>query len=154
MSSEIERFIRDAAEARGITPDVAVIVARSEGGVDEYARRGTFATGSSWWPFQLHYGGPGYEQYGTVAGMGAGFTELTGWQPGDPRAWRDSVRYALNRAKAGGWSRVVRRRRCRGQPLVRHRPLGVVGRQRRDMGLRTTRGARRARRQDRHCIRG
>jgi hypothetical protein len=35
--------------------------------------------------------------------MGNGFTALTGWQPGDPAAWRDSVRYALNRAKANGW---------------------------------------------------
>lgn len=102
--TEYERFIREAASARGIDPDTAVAVARSEGGVDEPARRGTFDTGSSWWPFQLHYGGQGYEQYGTVAGMGNGFTKLTGWQPGDPNAWRDSVRYALNRAKAGGWS--------------------------------------------------
>lgn len=103
MSAEIEDFIRDAARKRGIDPDIAVRVARSEGGVDEPARRGTFETGSSWWPFQLHYGGKGYEHFGTVAGMGNGFTELTGWQPGDPNAWRDSVRYALNRAKASGW---------------------------------------------------
>lgn len=101
--TKIERFIRDAAKARGIDPTVAVRVANSEGGVTEPARRGTFATGSSWWPFQLHYGGPGYEHLGGVAGMGNGFTALTGWQPGDPAAWRDSVRYALNRAKASGW---------------------------------------------------
>lgn len=100
---EIEDFIRDAAQRRGIDGDTAVKVARSEGGVDEYAARGTFSTGSSWWPFQLHYGGPGYEQFGTVAGMGNGFTKLTGWQPGDERAWKDSTRYALNRAKASGW---------------------------------------------------
>lgn len=101
--TEIEAFIRDAAQKRGIDPDTAVRVAKSEGGVTEPARRGTFETGSSWWPFQLHYGGKGYEYLGTVAGMGNGFTELTGWQPGDPAAWRDSVRYALNRAKASGW---------------------------------------------------
>lgn len=64
---------------------------------------GTFPTGKSFWQFQLHYGGPGYEHFGTVAGMGNSFTELTGWQPGDPAAWRDSIRYALNRAKTGGW---------------------------------------------------
>lgn len=101
--NEIEAFVRDAAQRRGINPGIAVQVAKSEGGVDEPARRGTFATGSSWWPFQLHYGGPGYEYLGNVAGMGNGFTALTGWQPGDPAAWRDSVRYALNRAKASGW---------------------------------------------------
>lgn len=108
MAAEIEGFIRDAASKRGIDPDLAVRVARSEGSVDEYARLGDFSgypwfSGKSWWPFQLHYGGRGYEQFGNAAGMGNGFTDLTGWQPGDPRAWRDSVRYALNRAKAGGW---------------------------------------------------
>lgn len=35
--------------------------------------------------------------------MGTGFTQLTGWEPGDPAAWRDAARYALNRAKSGGW---------------------------------------------------
>jgi hypothetical protein len=104
MTAEIEGFIRDAAQKRGIDGDTAVKVARSEGGVDEYAKRGTFSTGSSWWPFQLHYGGAGYEYLGTVAGMGNGFTKLTGWQPGDERAWKDSTRYALNRAKVGSWS--------------------------------------------------
>lgn len=103
VQAEIEEFTRLAALARGINPAVAIKVWKSEGGTDEYARRGTFPTGSSWWPPQLHYGGAGYEQYGTVAGMGNGFTKLTGWQPGDPRAWRDAIRYALNRVKAGGW---------------------------------------------------
>ena len=101
--TEYEAFIRDAAQRRGIDPDIAVRVANSEGSVTEPARRGTFDTGSSWWGFQLHYGGAGYEHLGTVAGMGNGFTALTGWQPGDPAAWRDAARYALNRAKASGW---------------------------------------------------
>ena len=82
MTAEIEGFIREAAAVRGINPDIAIRVARSEGGVDEYARCGKFATGWSWYAFQLHYGGPGYEHLGTVAGMGTGFTKLTGWQPG------------------------------------------------------------------------
>lgn len=108
MAAEIEGFVRDAAQKRGIDDDTAVKVAGSEGSVDEYARLGDFSgppwfSGKSWWPFQLHYGGAGYDAFGTVAGMGNGFTKLTGWQPGDPRAWRDSVRYALNRAKASGW---------------------------------------------------
>lgn len=98
-----EEFIRGAATARGIDAATAITVAKSEGGVNEPARRGTFPTGSSWWAFQLHYGGPGYEHFGTVAGMGNGFSKLTGWQPGDPAAWRDAARYALNRAKASGW---------------------------------------------------
>ena len=103
--TEIEQFIRTSASMRGINPDIAVRVAKSEGGVTEPAKRGTFATGSSWWPFQLHYGGVDtpYAYLGTVAGMGNSFTELTGWSPGDPKAWRDSVRYALNRARKNGW---------------------------------------------------
>ena len=101
--TEYEAFIRDAAQKRGIDPDIAVRVALSEGGVTEPARRGTFETGSSWWAFQLHYGGAGYEHYGGTAGMGNDFTRVTGWQPGDPKAWRDATRYALNRARSTGW---------------------------------------------------
>ena len=73
---DVEGYIRKAAAQRGIDPEIAVRVAQSEGGTTEPARRGTFATGSSWWPFQLHYGGAGtpYEKYGTVAGMGNTFT--------------------------------------------------------------------------------
>ena len=100
---EGETFIRDAATKRGIDPDTAITVAGMEGGVDAPGLIGKFDTGWSFWQYQLHYGGPEYPQYGTVAGMGNGFTKLTGWQPGDPRAWRDSVRYALNRVKLGGW---------------------------------------------------
>lgn len=72
-----------------------------------------FETGSSWWPFQLHYGGldpadwgdkrRDYRYLGDTPGQGNGFTKLTGWEPGDPDAWRDSIRYALNRAKSDGW---------------------------------------------------
>lgn len=103
MTAEIESFLRDACRQRGIDGDVGIRVAQSEGGIDEYARVGKFDTGWSWWAFQLHYGGSEYPQYGTVAGMGGGFSKLTGWAPGAEAAWRDSARYALNRAKASGW---------------------------------------------------
>lgn len=98
-----EAFCRAEAPRRGITPDVAVWVCNSEGGLTEAARVGRFATGWSWWALQLHYGGAGYEQFGTTAGMGNSFTKLTGWAPGDPRAWRDALRYGLDQARAGGW---------------------------------------------------
>ena len=100
---EIEDFIRDAAIKRGIDPGVAIRVAKSEGGVDQYCAVGRFDTGWSFWPFQLHIGGPGYEHYGTVAGMCNGFIKLTGWKENTDPPWRDSIRYALNRAKASGW---------------------------------------------------
>jgi hypothetical protein len=98
-----EAFIRDAAAKRGIDPEIALRVADSEGGRAAPGLVGKFPTGWSWWQYQLHYGGAGYEHFGTVAGMGNGFTELTGWAPGDPNAWRDAARYGLNRAKASGW---------------------------------------------------
>jgi hypothetical protein len=110
---EIQTYIDQAARARGIDPATAVSVAYFEGGRDPQnpsqpafsnpAVRGTFSTGSSWWPFQLHYGGPGYQQYGTTAGLGNDFTAQTGYQPGDPAAWRASVDFALDTALQRGW---------------------------------------------------
>jgi hypothetical protein len=104
-TGEIADYIRQAAAARGIDPEIAIRVAQSEGGVSEPARRGTFPTGSSWWPFQLHYGGAGtpYSHFGTTAGMGNTFSAQTGFQPGDPAAWKASVDYALDHAARNGW---------------------------------------------------
>jgi hypothetical protein len=104
VASEVESFIRDAARKRGIDEDTVVRAFKMEGGVDEPMLVGKFKTGWSFWPPQLHYameGAPGVTQ--PTVGMGEGFTKLTGWQPGDPAAWRDAVRYALNRVKTGGW---------------------------------------------------
>jgi hypothetical protein len=101
---EIQAYIVQAAQQRGIDPSVALRVAQHEGfATGQAAQQGTFATGRSWWPFQLHYGGPGYEQYGNVAGLGNDFTAATGWQPGDPRAWRDATDFALDTAVQRGW---------------------------------------------------
>lgn len=113
-AQEIEAYIRQAAAQRGIDPNVALAVARHEGTnpatgqFDSPAQQGTFNTGRSWWPFQLHYGGAGtpYAQYGGTAGMGNDFTAKTGWQPGDPRAWKDATDFALDQAIANpkGWA--------------------------------------------------
>ena len=102
--TEYETFARSEAIRRGIDPDVSVTVWNAEGGLTEPARRGTFPTGSSWWAPQLHYGGAGYEYLGNVAGMGNSFTAITGWKPGDPSAWRDAMRYALDAVTRGGWT--------------------------------------------------
>lgn len=103
--TDVEAYIRSAALLRHIDPNVAVQVAESEGGLDT-DRRGTFSTGSSWWPFQLHYGGLGtpYEYLGTSAGLGNDFTKQTGYAPGDARAWEASIDYALDKAVSGSWS--------------------------------------------------
>jgi hypothetical protein len=100
--ADVERYIRSASSSRGIDPEVALRVVQSEGGL-EPNRRGTFKTGSSWGPLQLHWGGKGYEHLGTVAGMGNTFTEKTGYQPGDPEAWQAATDYALDAAKQQGW---------------------------------------------------
>src|SRR5262252_7174445 len=104
---EGEAFIRDEAALRGIDPQVACDVATSEGGTAAPGLVGQFPTGTSFWQYQLHFGGPDYPQFGepgqSVAGMGNDFAALTGWAPGDPDAWRDACRYALNRAKEDGW---------------------------------------------------
>jgi len=99
---DVEGYIRAAASKRGIDPEVAIKVAQSEGGLVPN-RTGSFATGKSFWPYQLHYGGPGYEQFGTTAGMGNAFTAQTGYQPGDPAAWRAATDYALDAAAKNGW---------------------------------------------------
>ena len=99
---DVAGYIRQAAAKRGIDPDTAIKVAESEGGLVPN-RTGSFATGKSFWPFQLHYGGPGYEQFGNVAGMGNTFTAQTGHQPGDPAAWRAATDYALDAAQKNGW---------------------------------------------------
>lgn len=113
MTTVYEDFTRREAARRGIDPDTAIGAWEYEGGFQEPARRGTFATGSSWWPPQLHYGGRDPEQYGykrrdysylgTTAGMGNSFTFLTDWEPGEPKAWRDAVRYGLDEARRVGW---------------------------------------------------
>jgi hypothetical protein len=100
---EVAEYIRHAASSRGIDPSVAIRIAQNEGGLVPNTT-GKFATGWSFWPFQLHYGGSGYEYFGTTAGMGNDFTKATGWSPGDERAWQDSVDYALDHAARHGWS--------------------------------------------------
>jgi TP901 family phage tail tape measure protein len=108
-NGEIGDYIVTAARARGIDPKAALAVAEHEGGLSEYNKLGDFSgppwySGKSWWPFQEHYGGKGYEAWGHTAGMGNDFTRDTGWQPGDPKAWKASIDYALDYAAKHGWS--------------------------------------------------
>lgn len=97
-SSQVETYIRSAAVARGIDPDVAVAVARSEGLGGKY----TGDSGSSFGPFQLHYGGlaPGGM---SVSGLGDEFTRKTGLSAKNPTTWRAQVDFSLDKAKAAGW---------------------------------------------------
>lgn len=93
----LESYIRDAATKRGIDPDIAVRVARSEGlgpGIwqSNYVKNGKRET--SYGPFQLLVGG----------GLGDKFQKLYGKSPEDPSTVYNQVDFALDEAAQGGWS--------------------------------------------------
>lgn len=114
LDTDYVGFNERESRRRGIDPAVSARVWNSEGSLTEPAREGDFSgppwfSGRSWWAPQLHYGGVGpepwqdYRAWGHTAGMGNGFTATTGWQPGDPRAWRDAIRVGLDHVKRYGW---------------------------------------------------
>nr|DAF83397.1 MAG TPA: lysozyme [Caudoviricetes sp.]DAK00528.1 MAG TPA: lysozyme [Caudoviricetes sp.] len=99
----MESYIRRSAEQRGIDPDVAIRVARSEG-----LQRGTWQSNvtrngvrePSYGPFQLLAGGKGT---GFPEGVGNRFVDATGLDPADPANWRQSIDFALDTAGKHGW---------------------------------------------------
>lgn len=99
-----EQYIRDAARARGIDPDIAVRVAKSEG-----LARGVYQSNlgkggtrePSYGPFQLLVGGEGTNY---PAGMGNDFISQTGLDPRDPSTVPAQVDFALDNAAKNGWS--------------------------------------------------
>lgn len=117
-------YIREAAAARGIDPDVAVRVARSEGlapGVWQSKvinKRGQRET--SYGPFQLLVGG----------GLGDKFQEIYGVSPEDRSTWRQQIDFALDQAAQGGWSPWYGAAKVgvgTRTGLERARPLGYQG---------------------------
>lgn len=97
-----EQYIRQAAIARGIDPDIAVRVAKSEGGVDGYIQSRVKKNGvqePSYGPFQLLKGGNGFPM-----GMGNDFMTRTGLDPADPNNAHATIDFALDQAKQVGWS--------------------------------------------------
>ncbi len=94
---EVADYIRHAAAAQGIDPETAVRVAQSEG-------LGTYTGdyGTSFGPFQLHYGGSGIRGMNS-GGLGDRFTKETGRDARDPKTWKEQVDYALKVAKQEGW---------------------------------------------------
>lgn len=97
-TDEVSSYIVQAARARGIDPNIALQVAKSEG-LNKYVGDG----GSSFGPFQLHYGGVA-KGGNSVAGMGDDFTKATGLDARDPRTVNQQIDFALDRVKTGGWS--------------------------------------------------
>ncbi len=101
---DVVNYIRSAAAARRISPDVALGVAGSEGlnGFDPGKNANLGDGGSSGGPFQLHYGnvaGGG----NAVAGLGDDFTKATGLDARDPSTWKQQVDFALDHAAQNGW---------------------------------------------------
>lgn len=94
---EIADYIRQAATARGIDPDVALRVAMSEGGLKDPVRQSEVVKNgvreASYGPFQLYMGG----------GLGNKALEA-GIDPRDPNQWKAGVDFALDQAATGGWS--------------------------------------------------
>ena len=100
-SAEVVAYIRQAAIARGIDPDVAVAAARSEGlrGFDPSSGHwssGSNDSGTSFGPYQLHYASniPGQRS----AGLGDEFDRSTGLSGRDIHNWRAATDYALDTA--------------------------------------------------------
>lgn len=99
----MEAYIRRSAGQRGIDPDVAVRVARSEG-----LQRGTWQSNvtrkgtrePSYGPFQLLVGGKGT---GFPEGVGNRFLDATGLDPADPANWQQGIDFALDTAGKQGW---------------------------------------------------
>lgn len=92
---EKEAFIRETAAARGISPETAMAVARSEG-FNNF--RSTIPGEQSFGAFQLHVT-PG----GRGKAVGDQFQKDTGLDPSDPKNEKASIEYALNWAKQHGW---------------------------------------------------
>lgn len=91
-----EAYIRSAAAARGIDPNVAVAVARSEGLGEDYqskVRRKDGSREESFGPFQLFMGG----------GLGNKFQGQTGLDPRDPSTVKSQIDFSLDEAKKSGW---------------------------------------------------
>lgn len=86
---EVDDYVWSKAVEFGIDPRVAVAVRRSESGGASYVGD----HGTSFGPFQLHYGG----------GLGDVFTQQTKLNARDPRTWRQQVDFALKSATEGGW---------------------------------------------------
>lgn len=98
------QYIMRAAQQRGIDPNIALKVAKSEGlnvgpaGQSNYRKNGVREP--SYGPFQLLVGGPGT---GFPAGLGNSFMERTGLDPRNPANWQAGVDFALDTAKNDGW---------------------------------------------------
>jgi hypothetical protein len=98
----MEAYIRQSAAQRGIDPDIAVKVAKSEGlqkGTWQSNVQQPYGRERSYGPFQLHVA-----PAGSRPGMGNDFVNATGLDPSDPKNAYAGIDFALDQAAKGGWS--------------------------------------------------
>lgn len=117
--SAIEGYIREAAAKRGIDPETAVAVAKSEGLNGYVGDRG-----SSFGPFQLHYGGVASGGM-AVGGLGDAFTKKTGLDARDPSTVQQQIDFALDNAAQSGWGAWHGWKGLPRAGLAGARPLGA-----------------------------
>ncbi|WSH67106.1 hypothetical protein U8Q05_12120 [Rhizobium ruizarguesonis] len=94
---DIASYISQAAAKRGIDPDIALRVAKSEGGLDSWNLQSTYKKNGvqepSFGPFQLYKGG----------GLGNDFMRKTGLDPALAQNGPAGVDFALDHASKNGW---------------------------------------------------
>ena len=93
----VEDYIKQSAIAHGIDPAIALAVAKSEGLNNYVGDRG-----SSYGPYQLHYGGVAKGGM-AVSGLGDEFTKETGLDARDRGTIKQQIDFALGRAAKSGW---------------------------------------------------
>lgn len=96
-TGDIASYIRDAAVKRGIDPNTALRVAKSEGGLDSWNLQSNYVKNGvreqSYGPFQLYKGG----------GLGNAFQAKTGLDPALAANGPAATDFALDHASKNGW---------------------------------------------------
>nr|WP_318030780.1 phage tail length tape measure family protein [Rhizobium ruizarguesonis] len=94
---DIASYISQAAAKRGIAPDIALRVAKSEGGLNSWNLQSSYMKNGvqepSFGPFQLYKGG----------GLGNDFMRKTGLDPALAQNGPAGVDFALDHASKNGW---------------------------------------------------
>lgn len=96
-NTDVASYIVKAATARGIDPNVALRVAKSEGGLNSWNLQSTYMKNGiqepSFGPYQLYMGG----------GLGNAFQRKTGLDPRLAANGPAGVDFALDHARRNGW---------------------------------------------------
>lgn len=100
---DVVNYIRESAKRNGVDPDTAVRVAAAEGlrGFDPTKQNRGGDGGSSFGPFQLHYGrlNPAMPHNG----LGNEFTRQTGLDARNSSTWKEQIDFATKWQAAHGW---------------------------------------------------